>query len=409
MAAAPTRFGVVSPAGWTVTALAALGLLGGWTLGWVEFVIVGCSALVALALAALWIAAPISLEVNRRLSSRWVTVGEPVEEVLSVTNTGRFRTLPHTITEPVGGLPVAIRLPSILAGATHDVRITLPTSERGLLHVGPTWTGRIDPLGLFVREATDGSYERLMVRPRVHDVSLRQHRFVGDVDLDDSPSRSSLQSGEVFRGVRPYDLGDDVRAVHWRSTAKRSQLMVRHHGAASEEKMAVLVDTFAGSYLSTEAFELAVEIAASLASAAARQQHEVLLWAVRNEASETPAPEMLHAFRPAAGLPDTKAYLDVLAALRWQRVAPFERAVATGLKSLASHARSALGEVAVVTGTVDNETVASTLGSLGHDVVTIRCIDGGSRSTATTESTSRTIDVVSADDFRQAWARRSVQ
>ena len=67
----------------------------------------------------------------------------------------------------------------------------------------------------------------------------------------------------TFDALREYVLGDDLRRVHWRSSARIGTLMVREHVDTSTPDVTVLIDTAPGSY-SDEVFEEAMEVAASV-------------------------------------------------------------------------------------------------------------------------------------------------
>jgi uncharacterized protein (DUF58 family) len=70
----------------------------------------------------------------------------------------------------------------------------------------------------------------------------------------------------AFHRIREYAPGDDLRRVHWPSTARRGQLMVRHLVDTAQAFTVVLLDQRPARY-SPETFEEAVDVAASVVSA----------------------------------------------------------------------------------------------------------------------------------------------
>jgi uncharacterized protein (DUF58 family) len=80
--------------------------------------------------------------------------------------------------------------------------------------------------------------------------------------------------GLDFFGLRQYEVGDDLRRVHWRSTARTGELMLRQDEMPWESRSTVLLDTRAAAHQG-ESFERAVEVAASLVTAVCRGRRQV--------------------------------------------------------------------------------------------------------------------------------------
>jgi uncharacterized protein (DUF58 family) len=103
-----------------------------------------------------------------------------------------------------------------------------------------------------------------VVHPRVHPLGApptsRGFRVVGG-DARPAPS----PHGDEFRTLREYELGDDLRRIHWRSVARLDHLVVREHDAPGEAPDTVVLDDRDGHW-DPERFERGVEWAASLVS-----------------------------------------------------------------------------------------------------------------------------------------------
>jgi uncharacterized protein (DUF58 family) len=69
-----------------------------------------------------------------------------------------------------------------------------------------------------------------------------------------------------FRSLRPYRPGDDPRDVHWRTTARRGEPIMREYDRDTAETYWIVLDDVAGDDV---AFEIAVELAAALVARAA--------------------------------------------------------------------------------------------------------------------------------------------
>ena len=69
----------------------------------------------------------------------------------------------------------------------------------------------------------------------------------------------------AFHALREYVPGDDLRRVHWRSSAKADTLLVRQYHESRSMHAAVVVDDDPRSYASADELETAISVGASLA------------------------------------------------------------------------------------------------------------------------------------------------
>lgn len=81
--------------------------------------------------------------------------------------------------------------------------------------------------------------------------------------------------GTSLVNLREYVPGDDLRWVHWATSARTGRLMVREDAEPSRAHLTLLLDDRLASYASAEDFEEAVDVCASLAWAASEQGHPV--------------------------------------------------------------------------------------------------------------------------------------
>jgi uncharacterized protein (DUF58 family) len=116
----------------------------------------------------------------------------------------------------------------------------------------------------------------LTVLPAVQSVLPLPHTSGDDPhDGADHPS-AVIARGDDFYALRPYSVGDDLRRVHWRTTARRDELVVRQDQPPWQARSTILLETADDSH-SPDSFEAAVSAAASIATACSGAGHLVRL------------------------------------------------------------------------------------------------------------------------------------
>jgi uncharacterized protein (DUF58 family) len=113
----------------------------------------------------------------------------------------------------------------------------------------------------------------LTVYPRVEAVTAPP-KTTGHDPRSGGGHPTFLGSGDEFYGLRGYEVGDDLRRVHWPSTARQDELMIRQHEVPWQGRTAVLLDV-RQSVHSESSFEDAVSAAASLVNACWKRESQV--------------------------------------------------------------------------------------------------------------------------------------
>ncbi|MCA0296884.1 MAG: DUF58 domain-containing protein [Actinobacteria bacterium] len=138
---------------------------------------------------------------------------------------------------------------------------------RGRHHVGPIERNVADGLGLARSNQTIPGRAELLVTPPVEPLAnLRGASGVG-IATDTTLLRTGLGSSDDVL-IREYRQGDDVRRIHWRSTARTGELMVRREERSWDPSAAVVIDNRAHAYsprAHDPRLEWAVSAAASIA------------------------------------------------------------------------------------------------------------------------------------------------
>lgn len=253
-----------------VTSLLLLSI--GWLSGYDEFLALGTAGLLVLLFALAWVGYRPSIDVERTIEPDRVTVGETALGLVTVRNQARRSSRALVAEERFGDESLEIPIARLAPGEERSTPYQLPTGRRGVITVGPMVLRRSDPFGLVSTEREYGVVRTLWVHPRVH--AVRPLPSGVSRDLEGPTSDTAPQGGMAFHTLREYVRGDDLRHIHWRSTARLGQMMVRHMVDSSHPVNTVLLDTRTDRY-STTRFEDAVEAAASLIVACARNNFPI--------------------------------------------------------------------------------------------------------------------------------------
>lgn len=153
------------------------------------------------------------------------------------------------------------------AVSPHVVRLPLTVARRGVYRYVQIDIGTDAPFGVLRvrRTRTVELPAELLVGPVPIDWSVAPGELAGD--HAPAPSAVGARRGDVVRAVRPYVVGDPSHLVHWPSSARTGQLVVRELDPPASTGLALVVDLGDPSGLGSEA----VERAASLAAGAARR------------------------------------------------------------------------------------------------------------------------------------------
>ncbi|GAB2678240.1 DUF58 domain-containing protein [Kribbella swartbergensis] len=253
--------------------VAAYGL--GEIAGYAVFRALGGIGLGALIAAMVLTVRQPQVTVQRMLSPDRVERGRPALATLRVRNEGTRWQASFAAHDSAGDERQEVRIRRLGPGSEATYRYELPTSKRGKVAVGPLTLERRDPLGLARNSKATGEAATLWVHPKRHPTKTvvagrPRHHHVGRTADD------SLRGSADLRDVRPYVVGDEVRHLHWKATARTGQLMVRDFADPDQPRLTVLLDT-RREPLSAATFEEATEVAASILFAASTAGHRCRL------------------------------------------------------------------------------------------------------------------------------------
>jgi uncharacterized protein (DUF58 family) len=269
---------VLTKQGWLVTIGGLVLVAGGRVLGVLELFILGASAaaLVLFSIIAVSLAR-LRLNVDRNVTPPRVYAGSPSRVELSVRNDGTRTTPVVRMFDPVTGTRGAdLMLGPLEPGVTARAAYRLPTEKRGIVEIGPLEVIVTDPFGVASSATVASPISELTVFPRVDEIVPVPHTSGDDPHAGADHPSALGRTGEDFYALRPYVVGDDLRRVHWKSTARRDELMVRQDELPWQGRVTVLLDVRRSGH-SPESLELAVSAAASVVTASWKRRDLVRL------------------------------------------------------------------------------------------------------------------------------------
>ena len=291
--------------------------------GQAPLVQVGVLAIALPLVAAAWLArSRYRLALTRTVTPPLVAAGRPARVDLSMVSEARARsgvllmedrlpfvlgTRPRFVLEGVG--------PGWRRQATYHVR----SEVRGRYEIGPMTVVATDPFGLVEIGRSFRATAPLIVTPRT--VALPPIMLGGAwTGAGDNRPRAFTTGSAEDVMVREYRRGDDLRRVHWRSSARVGELMVRREEQPWQSRATVFLDNRAVAHRGqgvASSLEAAVSVAASVALHLSERGYAVRLVTARGEDPGT----AWHS-RSAAG--NTAPLLEALAVLETETTPRFD-------------------------------------------------------------------------------------
>jgi uncharacterized protein (DUF58 family) len=258
--------------GWLTAGTGATLLVAGrfFGAGPVEQVGMGLLALVTVAVVVVRTRGP-RLEVTRTLSPERCAAGHLVTVTVHLANSGE-RAAPLLLLDDrlpfefAGGARFAVN--GVEPAGSRTVAYQIRPPRRGRYEIGPLHVSFVDPFGLARQEAEGAASASFLVHPGVETLSIP--RTLGERrSVASSAIRQPTGSrGEDFFTMREYVEGDDLRRIHWPSTAKRGKPMIRQEETPWQTRATVIFDDRAAAhegYGDSSSFERTVDASAALA------------------------------------------------------------------------------------------------------------------------------------------------
>ena len=185
------------------------------------------------------------------------------------------------------GEPVRFVVEPLPPGGMTTLRYPVPTETRGRYPLGPMRVRVPDPLGMVALDQTLESTASILVTPRTEPLPRipLTGRWAG---AGDNRTRDLLGGGSPDVTTREYRLGDDLRRIHWPTSARVDQLMVRREEQEWQSRCTLLIDNRRIShrgYGARSSMETAVSAAASILRTLVAQDFDVRLVSATGQSS----------------------------------------------------------------------------------------------------------------------------
>ena len=222
------------------------------------------------------------LALVRTVSPSLVAAGQSARVTLALSNEGRTPSgvllLEDRVPYALGTRPRFV-VEGVRSGWHRQVSYQVRSDLRGRHEVGPMQVRVTDPFGLVELGRAFQTTSYLTVTPRT--VPLPPIRISGSSHGSGEQRPRSFATGSAEDvTVREYHLGDDLRRVHWPSSARVGELMVRREEQPWQSRATVVVDNRSSAHRgqgAASSLEAAVSTAASVATHLAHRGYQVRL------------------------------------------------------------------------------------------------------------------------------------
>jgi uncharacterized protein (DUF58 family) len=287
------------------------------------------------------------LDATRSVAPQRVGAGHPVTVRIQLTNVGRATTPLLLLDDRIpSGLTGRARFafsgvePEGVRSAAYEIR----PPRRGRYKIGPLEIVCSDPFGLASVTLRPEDTTSILVYPRIETLALPRDRGERRSLSVSALRQPTGMTGEDFYTLREYVEGDDLRKIHWPSTAKRGRYMIRQEETPWHTRATLLMDDDASAHDSlagSSSFERCAEATASLVDLYHRAGYTFRL-----VCSHDPG------VQASRGIDHLNRCLDLLAMIQPLASRDTERSLLTRLAELEAQG-SAEGTLVFVGGSID--------------------------------------------------------
>lgn len=262
LAAVKRIVGCVSPLGWVFLALAIVCIALFCWRRWGEMLAMGTAFAIMCACAVAMSLGNTAFEAKLGASRTRVKVDERVDVTVTVTNPSASPTAAARAELPIADHHERFGIPILKPHESKVTDVSFTAVSRAVLHIGPLTVRKGDPFGLMRREKRLADELTVLVHPAI--IAIPPLHAGLPRDLEGHPQSQVVDDDLDFYGLRSYEPGDDIRHIHWLSSAKSGDLMLRQYQETRRTDTSLTLDAQPADYASAEEFELAVSVHASI-------------------------------------------------------------------------------------------------------------------------------------------------
>lgn len=263
----------VRPLGWMLMGLTIVLWAVGAVMGWQELKVAAIVLTFILVICAAFLIGRTEYDVSLDLARTRVVVGERAVGALTLSNPASRAILPSRVVLPVGAGRGEFSIQRLAPGQQTEELFAIPTQRRGVVEVGPVSVVRGDPLGIFERAHRRDDPVDLYVHPKTVLFGGQSLGFLRD--LEGLPAADLSRDDVSFHALLEYQPGDDLRHVHWRSTARTGVMMVRQFEETRRSHFVIGLSRSSGDYRTDDDLELGISVAGSIGLRALRDSQRV--------------------------------------------------------------------------------------------------------------------------------------
>lgn len=230
---------------WRAVALTALGIVPVLISGDLGIVLVWAAAVAVIACGDALLAASPRLMSIQRTVPRTVRLTEAAQSVLVVTNeSGRtFTGVVRDAWAPSAGAQANRHPVTIPAGEARRLTTVLVPTRRGDRPADRVTLRTLGPLGIAGRQASIPVPGVLRVLPEFASRKHLPSRLARLREMDGQAAVQIRGEGTEFDSLREYVIGDDVRSIDWRASARRTEMVVRTWRPERDRRVLIVIDT----------------------------------------------------------------------------------------------------------------------------------------------------------------------
>lgn len=174
-----------------------------------------------------------------------VRLGESITSTLTLANTGRrtVRLLLRDAWPPSAGAAHERGSMTIPPAQRRRHSTVLTPQRRGERDAGPLTVRVMGPLGIAGRQASLNVPATVRVLPAFRSRRHLPSRLARLREMDGRSAVMVRGEGTEFDSLREYVVGDDVRSIDWRSTARRGEVLVRTWRPERDRRVLIVIDS----------------------------------------------------------------------------------------------------------------------------------------------------------------------